>query len=372
MVRYFFKKDLRKMPRINKKSLILIISLLGIIHAENLTDTLQPSNNKDTQIATREGKMRDLDSSDTVSLIPYSKSFFTILGDNDAYVDPYVDHYYTVGTKFEYTTREFDFSQSWARYLSLNGASHHLSRLSFGLRQDIYTPIKRGYRPDSNDYPYSGYLVLESSIANRRKNSLEVIQMQIGIIGPDALGKQTQDLVHKLTGNPIFLGWDTQLKNEFALNFSYDFIYRYTLLHSEKLAGFSIDVLPTTSVALGNISAYVDAGARMRFGWNLDNDFGTPKINTSSIGSLPYSNRFSFYIFGGFVGRYVIRDAFIQGNSFDSRDIQIENFIYNAEVGASISYRGFSFSYVITQISREFKGALPYHNIGSLVISFAF
>ncbi len=348
--------------------LTTIISLSQEI--ENLNNDLESTTQKSQELNSDNKKSKS--GANQILLKPYEKSFFTILSDNDAYYNPYTDYYYTAGTLLVYTTKEFDFSHSFARFLSLNASNKHLSRLSFGLHQDIYTPIKRDANADIRDFPYGGFLAFEASIANRRMSSLEVIKLQVGMIGPSALAKQTQKLIHLITKNPIFYGWNTQLQNEFALNLYYDFIYRYNLFSSQTLGGLSMDILPTIAIAIGNVATYVSTGSRIRLGYNLDVDFGSSKINTSSSGSLPYSNTFSFYIFAGVVGKYVIRDAFIQGNSFNPRNLKLQNATYNAELGASISYKGFSLSYIFTQVGRGFEGALPYHNFGSLVLNFAF
>lgn len=346
---------------------LLIATVIGLSQEIKTSDDIKSPSTQEADKA----DAKDLDNAPQ-TLNPYKKSFFTILSDNDAYYNPYTDYYYTAGTALVYTTKEFDFSHSFGRFFSLNASNKRLSRLSFGLHQDIYTPIKRGANVDIRDFPYGGFLAFESSIANRRANSLEVIKLQIGMIGPSALAKETQKLIHIITKNPIFYGWDTQLQNEFALNLYYDFIYRYNLFSIKKLGGLSMDILPTIAISIGNVATNASAGSRIRLGYNLNVDFGSPKINTSSSGSLPYLDAFSFYIFAGAVGKYVIRDAFIQGNSFNPRDLKLENATYNAELGISLSYKGFSLSYVFTQVGRGFEGALPYHNFGSLILNFAF
>ena len=338
------------------RKLFQISLMIGISFAADLTAPLKTYQN-------------DIQTDEIIELKPYSKSHFSILTENDAYFDAHTDYYYTAGTSFIYTTKEFDFSHSWLRFISIDHSDTKLSRFSFGLHQDLYTPIKRGADVDLNDFPYAGFLSFDTTLSNRRKNSLENLKIQIGIVGPAALAKQTQQLIHKLTKNPIFYGWDTQLKNEFILNFYYEYIYRYEFFNKN---GFGLDVLPGLKIALGNAYDYMGLGYRLRLGYHLQNDFGAQKINTSFIGSQPYSDDFSFYVFGGIIGYYVARNIFVQGNSFGPHRLDLIPLTYEAELGAVISYKGFSFSYVFTHKSAEFRGSRPYHNFGSILLGFAF
>lgn len=309
-------------------------------------------------------------------LVAYQKRFFSIFSENDAYANQYrkaiaySDRYYTAGTTFSFTSKEYDFSDKWLRYLSYKYDDEKLSRYDIALRQDIYTPFSRSSQVDLNDHPYAGFLSLDFTLSNRRKNSLENIKLQIGVVGPASLAQQTQELIHKITKNPIFYGWETQLKNELIINLHYEYIYKYDLLDTKY---FGIDILPSLKVALGNANTFMGGGGRVRFGYNLHSDFGPDKINTGFMGGKPFNDSFSFYAFGGVLGTYVARDIFIQGNSFGTpRNLVLEHFLCDAELGLSILYKGFRFSYVVTYQTKQFSAQRGGHTIGSLLFNFAF
>ncbi|STP12695.1 putative Outer membrane protein [Helicobacter mustelae] len=342
------------------KKIALLFFISHFSFAENLTElqTKEPS----TESPNKETPKKES------NLTPYHKSFFTIITENDAYLNAHVDRFYTAGTNFNYTSKEY--LNSWLGYLSYDFRSPKASRWQIAINQDLYTPISRKANPGPKTHPYAGYLSLNFLISQRRENSIEDLQLQIGVVGPDALGKQTQALIHHLTHNPIFYGWNRQLKNEFILNLTYEYIHRFTLLDSRY---FSIDVLPGLKVALGNAKTFAGFGGRLRMGYNLKSDFGVEKVNTGFLGSKPYNDAFSFYVFGGVSGSYVIRNIFIQGNSFGPpTDLSLEHFIYDLEFGASIMYKGFRFSYVITRLSKQFQAQRGAHSFGSIVLSFAF
>ena len=309
--------------------------------------------------------------------VPYQKSFFSIISENDAYFNQFrrasihSDRYYTAGSILSFTSKEYDLSDSWLKYLSYKYDDEKFSRYEVALRQDIYTPFSRSAQVDLSDHPYAGFLGVDLFLFNRRKSSLETIRLELGMVGPASLAQQTQNLIHKITHNPFFKGWNTQIRNEFILNLFYEYTYKYDLLDTKY---FGIDMLPTLKVALGNANTFFGGGGRIRFGYNLHSDFGINKINTSFSGGMPYSDKFSFYIFAGVFGSYVARDIFIQGNSFGTpRNLELEHFLYDAELGFAFLYKGFRFAYVATYQSKQFSGQLNGgHEIGSIILDFSF
>ena len=95
-----------------------------------------------------------------------------------------------------------------------------LNKLKIG--QLIYTPSMR-YESDPNkyDYPYSGYLYLEYQKQKKLSNfSSYSLGGQFGITGDASLAKGMQNLYHDLVLNLPHLKWESQMPQEFQLNFS--------------------------------------------------------------------------------------------------------------------------------------------------------
>ncbi|MCE3037017.1 lipid A deacylase LpxR family protein [Helicobacter sp. faydin-H20] len=359
------------------KKLVFYFGICGSLFAKTLQqdfyqetlalqELVMPENSQDLEektIAQQEEQTQN-----TGDFVPYKKNFFSIVSENDAYFDQFVDRYYTAGTSFSYTSREYD--SGFLQLFSLNAGDKKFSRYEIALHQDVYTPQSRLAQINPLDHPYAGYLSFDFSISQRRKSSVENIKLQLGVVGPAALAKQTQELIHVLTKNPIFFGWEHQIKNEFIINLTYEYIYKFDIL---KSSFFDIDILPAIKFALGNANTFAGIGGRFRLGYNLESDFGVEKVNTSFLGSKPYNDKFSFYIFGGALGSYVARDIFIQGNSFGTpTSLVLEHFLYDLELGASILYKGFRLSYVFTHQSKQFASQPKGHNIGSVVLNFSF
>ncbi|PAF53923.1 hypothetical protein BKH42_04070 [Helicobacter sp. 13S00482-2] len=311
-------------------------------------------------------------------LIPYQKHFMKLLSENDAYVDQFVDRYYTAGTILGYVSKEYDFDSKnkdskmrWLRYISFFSNQPKMSHFEISLAQDIYTPYSRTNPPDIGDHPYGGYLRLNFGISHRGRSFLEHTTFSLGVVGPYSFAYETQNLIHQLTHNPIFYGWGTQLKNEFIFNIDYQIIKKFYLLNTRYI---SSDILPALDVALGNADTHFSIGGRWRIGYNLDSDFGVNKVNSSFNGGMPYNDRFSFYVFGGISGRYQARNIFIQGNSFGMpTGIDIEYLIYDGEIGAALLYKGFRIAYTFTHTSKTFASEPSEgHNFGSIELNIAF
>ncbi len=83
-------------------------------------------------------------------------------------------------------------------------------------------------------------------------------------------------------------GWDNQLKDEPVLGVFYD--RKWKLRQSKIDSGFSYDLIPHMGAGLGNALIYAHAGAGLRFGWNLPNDFSTFTIRPGSDTNAAITN----------------------------------------------------------------------------------
>jgi hypothetical protein len=93
------------------------------------------------------------------------------------------------------------------------------------LRQEIYTPrdLIRG-EIQKGDHPYAAVLGLEEfRILNRPEDGWRFTTgLQIGVIGPIALGFQAQDFIHRITPSEPPKGWENQIGNDLLLNYSFN------------------------------------------------------------------------------------------------------------------------------------------------------
>jgi hypothetical protein len=85
------------------------------------------------------------------------------------------------------------------------------------LGQAMYTPADRDRTTlDPRDRPYAGWTYLGLGYNVRfdgigRAPVLDTVEIDLGIVGPNAYAKQTQDLVHGIRGLPRFQGWSNPI-----------------------------------------------------------------------------------------------------------------------------------------------------------------
>ncbi len=105
-------------------------------------------------------------------------------------------------------------------------------------------------------------------------------------------------------------------------------------------SGFGIDLTPHLGGSLGNVGTYLNTGITLRFGKDLSNDFGPPRIRPSLPGSgffVP-RNTFGWYLFAGVDGRAIAYNIFLDGNADgDSLSVDKEPLVADIQVGAVVT-----------------------------------
>ena len=121
-----------------------------------------------------------------------------------------------------------------------------------------------------------------------------------------------------------------QLHDEMILNLYYDRRWRFLKNDISNKIGF--DVLPHFG-GVGNMKTYLNSGVQFRMGWMLPNNFGSYILQPSCECQIP-SDRdnarpgikfppFMFHIYTSFDGQIVLRDIFLDGNTFrDSHRVE--------------------------------------------------
>ena len=304
-------------------------------------------------------------------IIPYNKHHIALSSDNDAYFEPTnYDRYYTAGHNLSYTSKEW--LDSKLQYLALFSRLFKqdlASSFSVGIGQEIYTPAARfAINPPANDAPYGGYLYINTMIQNRTNNFLEQLELNTGVVGEIALGKEAQDLIHRLIHYYSLAGWSHQIKNEFILNAYYKAMYRFDIVSN------IIDILPYGVVALGNANTHLEIGAKMRIGYGLHGDFGIQKATSNHIGTTSLNDDFRFYLTFGIAERFVGRNIFIQGNSFGGfqTGLDMARCVYEAEIGTLIAWKGISLAYVYSYKQKEFSTQLLNSNYATIRLEVSF
>lgn len=96
-------------------------------------------------------------------------------------------------------------------------------KVEFSLGQNMYTPSDTS-RSDliGDDRPYAGWTYFATAFHTRSSERMDTIELQLGLVGPQAYAEETQSAVHDLRNLHRAKGWDHQLKNEPGLAAIYE------------------------------------------------------------------------------------------------------------------------------------------------------
>jgi hypothetical protein len=125
--------------------------------------------------------------------------------------------------------------------------------------------------------------------------------------------------------------------------------------------------------ALGNIDTHGAVGATARLGWNLPRSFGVASGPRQRL--LPGCGRGddepdSVYLYGDIEGRLVLRNLFLDGNTFhDSQSVDKEPLVGTVRVGIAWESGEWRLGYACTLRSKEFDEQPAAQRSGSIVIS---
>lgn len=308
-----------------------------------------------------------------------STSVVTISEENDLFTPERTDNHYTQGLKISLFSGEVGFSnlvETLNRGLPAVGLNVDASRVGWViLGQQIYTPGQLALRdPDPLDRPYAGWLY--SGVFFQRASSpldrlpvLESFEVNLGMVGPASLAAQSQKTVHRWDTSSTFpRGWDHQLRNEPGLVLKYARLWRVAV--NDESSRY-VDLVPRVGAAVGNVLTAAGAGATLRVGYELPQDFGLP-LNDSFVPATAAFEapppRWGFYLFGGLGGRAVARNIFLDGNSFrDGPSVEKNLFVADLSYGVVLAFgRNFSLSYTHVTRTEEFKGQKGQDVFGSI------
>lgn len=238
----------------------------------------------------------------------------------------------------------------------------------------LFTPTNReATELILDDRPYAATLLFSLGYNARKGDWLHSLHLRLGWLGPSALGKETQDTVHKVLGVEQFQGWGNQLHDEPV------FMLQYERLHRYELPGINSriqqDLITHWSSALGNLNTYFSAGVEWRIGWKLPDDFGSSPQNPAGENTAPpmrnIENRgLAGHLFVVAVGSWTLHDITLDGNTFKNSH-RVKRNPLGAELGLGISstYKGWKFALARYYRTREFEGQKDSPFFGSFTIS---
>lgn len=311
---------------------------------------------------------------------PYD-NYVSISYENDLIGDG-TDKYYTSGVRATYFNVNseappvIDDLADAVPSFDLNGTTSTF----FTLGQNLYTPTTITQEtPDPDDRPYAAWLYGSVGLATLTADHVDELELTLGVVGPEALGEQTQKFIHKnITDSPQPEGWDSQLDFEPGVVLSWqrrwprgpNGTWSADLGHD-----FRINLEPNVNVSLGNIYTHAGTGLMMTFGPYQDVMQDTPPRVKPAMSGTGYfdvpDQKWSWYLFGGVDGRVVARNIFLDGNSFDDDSPSVDKNILVGDAVAGIAFTLYDYrlSYTANYRTKEFDGQDDDTIFGSITLT---
>lgn len=175
--------------------------------------------------------------------------------DNDAYLGIRQDRYYTNGL-FVYFKKNLNSRQKDTSAIYKKNVGFELGQKMYNARSGNISQIERV------DRPFAAYLYAATSMQWVYNNETNLkAELQIGTIGPRALGKEAQELIHKTFGFYNINGWQYQVNNEMGINLGIE--YQKLVIRSSNK---NFDLALPLSLNIGNTFTTLKSALLFRVG----------------------------------------------------------------------------------------------------------
>jgi hypothetical protein len=221
------------------------------------------------------------------------------------------------------------------------GGTEPCLRTRIEVGQRIYTPRRDAPTPVPGERPYAAWLYAGGGVARESGRGVRSLEVELGVTGPPAMGEPVQNGVHRLTGSERQEGWAHQV------GFEPGILLR--VQEGRRWGGGAARIAGSMRVELGNVRTSAALGASAVLG----------------RGTGPYA------CLGG-RGEWVVRDIFLDGNTFRGRSTARKlPFVREGEAAAGFRARKWAAEYRFVARSREYRAQPEAHAYGSLVLTVA-
>lgn len=234
-----------------------------------------------------------------------------------------------------------------------------ISHLGFFIGQNLYTPKDISIADNQPyDRPWAAWLYLGTVVQRVRGDRLDTAELDLGVVGPAALGKPMQSSWHHLFGSAEPKGWHNQSHSEAAFMLAY--------LQKRRFGNSVFQIVPHAGVTVGTVMTLARAGGIVRLGHGMTG-FGPDSIEpggamlqtTREEDRASASSCCEWYVFAGVDYRWVARNIFLDGPAFvDGPSVDRRRAVHDISVGLALRYRELNLSVTRIQRSEEFTTPL--------------
>lgn len=285
-----------------------------------------------------------------------------LVSDNDAYdfwipYDVRPDREYTNGLELEVALAG---APLWGRLVRGACAEADDACLSTELRfgQKIFTPAVDARTPQPGQRPYAGWLYLAAAGSVEGARVRRTGGVEVGVTGPPSRAEWVQTTFHRVAGFRAPLGWNGQLRTEPGIVLRYGEEWLAAELRPSGVR--AAEVVPYWGLALGNVRTSGQGGIRLRAGYAVPRPWGArPRRAPAAV-----------YLVGGARGEMVLRDLFLDGNTFsDSHRVSRSPVIGEVEAGAGLQLGSFGVLYRVVSRTRSYTTEPKGHAYGSFEVT---
>jgi lipid A 3-O-deacylase len=278
------------------------------------------------------------------------------------------DDAYSNGTRIDYFYQPTRPSHFFLNRWMPGAGDSSIDIYGWGAMQIMYTPdniINPNYQP--NDYPWSGALIGTHTRYSYNPEKCFDLQteMVLGVIGPAALDRQTQSLVHNIIQYYHPTGWSNQFSNDLLLNVN------FTAEKQLIALGSVVNIIGGAQVYTGTMQNGAALYPLLLIGKMNPYFQGFFRQNTSP-GREDGRQRWQLYFFAKPELQWFLSNALLQGGLFISNPSYhpLQNWVPSFTYGMSASCGrwGFSGSQIISAATLR---GLYCHNYGNVSLFYA-
>ena len=307
--------------------------------------------------------------------------------ENDLFGD--TDKYYTNAVQITWLSNDLkryrddvrlpEWSIPIIHAIPFSGVSGSIHNVGILLGQQIYTPSDiQTTTLLEQERPYAGFLYGGLALHSKTDVILDTLEIVLGVVGPAAKAELAQNTVHDFRNIPTAKGWDNQIHNEPAVRFSWQRKWR---MHSMALWNIlDYDLISHAGLALGNVRTSGNAGGEIRFGYNIQQDFGSDVIRPGAgvsapvyTGSKQDKTAWGIHLFASSQVEGVIHDIFLDGNTWkNSHNVDKKKLVADLSLGLAFNLDMFKLTYRHLFRTKQFDNQRQGHIIGSMTLTLSF
>ena len=279
--------------------------------------------------------------------------------DNDFFIN--TDYYYTQGVTLEYVKPGL---KNFFLTKLLIQPRNTIRQYGISINSFVYTPtdissnnVLYGDRPFASCISVKSFLLSTDSIRKQRLTTA----ISVGVVGPVALGKEIQSILHRWIYDVLPKGWQYQVQNDLLLN--YQLNYEKQLLNAPE--HFLLDA--TAEARLGTLNDKLSGGLNFMAG-SFSDPFRWSGANKKMI---------KCYLYGQALVNFIGYDATLQGgifnrgNPYTITNDDISRITFQAMAGIVLNVKNITLSYSQSYLTKEFSTGI-YHRWGGLNLGYSF